>query len=348
MIKIDGVFEGGGAKGTAYAGVLETLREKGVWFERVAGTSAGAITAALIAAGYQAKCDDENDIRSKPEYVRHYDCLRGIIYNTDFNAFKDKPRFGTLSLLKNSGFYKGDAFRDWIEERITAKVKPNATFADMPLDLSIVASDITNERYLIFNKYTTPAMQVADAVRMSMSIPFFFRVYKWHGSGQYSTDGPMRVVDGGLLSNYPVWLFDSDNEFLPNSEADKKRPTVGFYLIEKPDPELDGEPSDQEEGMQSSKTIESEKKGFSPLAFIKRLPVIQDIGCIMNTLLSANDKRYIKKSKWANTVPIFVNDYGVTQFDLTMSQKEDLSYRGRIAVERKLGEILSQYGLDVS
>jgi len=348
MIKIDGVFEGGGAKGTAYAGVLETLQEKGIWFERVAGTSAGAITAALIAAGYQARCDNEDELKTLPEYSDHFDCLRGLIYNTDFNTFKDKPRFGTLNLIKNSGFYKGDVFRNWLDEKIAAKVKPQATFADMPLDLSVVASDISNERYLIFNKYTTPDLKVSEAVRMSMSIPFFFSVYKWQGLGHYAKDGEMRVVDGGLLSNYPVWLFDSDNEFLPNSESDKKRPTIGFYLIEKPDPELDAEPTPVEEGTHRRGGSGVESKGFSPFAFIKKLPVVQDVGHILNTLLSASDKRYIKKAKWANTVPVFVNDYGVTQFDLTNEQKDDLRYRGQIAVERRLNLILSGYGIELS
>src|SRR4051812_41645641 len=46
-----GVFEGGGAKGIAYAGALLALKERRCWFHAVAGASAGAITAALVAAG---------------------------------------------------------------------------------------------------------------------------------------------------------------------------------------------------------------------------------------------------------------------------------------------------------
>jgi len=348
MLEIDGVFEGGGAKGAAYIGALTNLQEKGIWFKRVAGSSAGAITAALIAAGYKAFCEEEPALTKKSDYAHHSECIQGIVYNTDFNAFKDKPRFALWNLLNRSGFYKGDAFLKWVEARMAYKLGiPQPTFSDLPIDLSVVVSDITNQRYIILNKTTTPNMRVALAVRMSMSIPFFFRVVKWSGEGSYQSDVPMRLMDGGLLSNYPVWLFDSENEFVSNTAEDKKRPTLGFLLVEKPDEELDGEPSPQFEGTVQTRAPDEKKKGFSLFRMIASLPMIKDLGSIINTLLIANDNRYIKKAKWANTVPIFVNNYGTTQFDLNKQQKDDLCRRGHLAVERRLAEILSGYGISL-
>mgnify|MGYP003484396654 CR=1 FL=1 len=52
---VDGVFSGGGIKGFAYVGAIQALEEKGIKFERVAGTSAGAILATFIAAGFNAQ-----------------------------------------------------------------------------------------------------------------------------------------------------------------------------------------------------------------------------------------------------------------------------------------------------
>src|SRR5687767_9272238 len=49
---VDGVFQGGGALGAAYAGALRVLHDQGIWFARVAGNSAGAITAAMVAVGF--------------------------------------------------------------------------------------------------------------------------------------------------------------------------------------------------------------------------------------------------------------------------------------------------------
>jgi predicted acylesterase/phospholipase RssA len=50
--KADAVFEGGGVKGIALAGAIVVAESLGVQWQRVAGTSAGAITACLLAAGY--------------------------------------------------------------------------------------------------------------------------------------------------------------------------------------------------------------------------------------------------------------------------------------------------------
>ena len=50
----DLVFEGGGVKGIGLAGALATLEEREYGPQNIAGTSAGAITAALLAAGYSA------------------------------------------------------------------------------------------------------------------------------------------------------------------------------------------------------------------------------------------------------------------------------------------------------
>ena len=52
MALFDVVFEGGGAKGSAFVGALDALIERGHQTRRLIGTSAGAITATLLAAGY--------------------------------------------------------------------------------------------------------------------------------------------------------------------------------------------------------------------------------------------------------------------------------------------------------
>jgi NTE family protein len=49
--ELDGIFSGGGSLGMAYVGALRALQDHGFWFERVAGTSVGAMFSALIAAG---------------------------------------------------------------------------------------------------------------------------------------------------------------------------------------------------------------------------------------------------------------------------------------------------------
>src|SRR4051794_3332984 len=95
-ILIDGVFSGGGIKGFAYIGAMQVLEEKKYRFKRVAGTSAGAILACFIAAGYTA-----NEIEE-------------ILDELDVKSLLDPPKLaGTLPFLKwlnlyyRLGLYKG-------------------------------------------------------------------------------------------------------------------------------------------------------------------------------------------------------------------------------------------------
>ena len=114
----DLVFEGGGVKGIGLAGALQTLEERGYRPQNVAGTSAGSISAALLAAGYSAAE------------------LREIIMNLDYRQFEDKgwedkvPLIErSLSMLLDLGLYEGKVFLEWIRERLADKGV--RTFADL-------------------------------------------------------------------------------------------------------------------------------------------------------------------------------------------------------------------------
>ena len=95
------VFEGGGVKGIAYAGSLSILEESGLidGVTGYAGTSAGAITACLCAAGL--KSED----------------VQNILWDLDFNNFKDES-FGvfrdSIRLLRHFGWCKGEFFSSWL------------------------------------------------------------------------------------------------------------------------------------------------------------------------------------------------------------------------------------------
>ena len=143
----DFVFEGGGVKGVGLAGALATLEERGYRPQNDAGTSAGAISAALLAAGYSAAE------------------LREIILNLDYRQFQDKgwedkvPLIErSLSMLLDLGLYEGDFFLEWIRERLEAKgvrtfadlVHPE--YADDPRfrsRLQVIASDVTKHELLV-------------------------------------------------------------------------------------------------------------------------------------------------------------------------------------------------------
>src|SRR5262245_45630481 len=108
----DGVFEGGGAKGAAFVGALDAMEKHTLWFQRVAGTSAGSIVAALVAAGYRVDSGGGETIKD-------------LLAKTPFEKFKDAPSEKDFSeeVIRSSYLY--DVFKevnlpfipDWLEEK---------------------------------------------------------------------------------------------------------------------------------------------------------------------------------------------------------------------------------------
>ena len=200
------VFEGAGIRGIAYTGVVSELQNKGVLknIEKVGGTSAGAIIALIISLDYTP------------------DEIQKIIYETDFNDFNDGKYFflgGFYRMSHNYGWYKGGNFEEWLESIISAKTKnPNITFEELKKsgfkDLYVTGTDLTKQKLLIFSKEKYPTMKIKDAVRISMSIPLYFEATFIDSVGNIYTKQNDRnsldiVVDGGIIGNFPIQIFDS-------------------------------------------------------------------------------------------------------------------------------------------
>src|SRR5690625_1165281 len=215
-MKVDGVFAGGGVTAFSFVGAMQVMEENGFEFERVAGTSAGAITAALIKAGYNS------------------DELCSLLDELDMTVLKDE-RFTWLPfqmakwflLYFRLGLYKGEMLEKWLED-VLAK-RNIKTFSDFPCkSIKIIASDLTRGRLIVLPDdlvdygICPEQFSVARAVRMSCSIPFFFEPIKLHDKRKNKPCS--YIVDGGVLSNFPMWLF-KDGE---NNKG--KRPAIGFQL----------------------------------------------------------------------------------------------------------------------
>jgi NTE family protein len=223
----DLVLEGGGVKGAGLAGAVRVLAEH-YDFHRVAGTSAGAIVAALVAAG-------------------RGDELEALTIDTDFADFLDEGtcgRFlGTLGngidMLAREGIYRGRALHHWIQDTLAdagvwswGDLRLPGTTARTPVEhryrLVVIVSDVSRGRMLRLPwdyerllGCSPDGMPVADAVRASASIPFFFRPWRLPVDPAL-TDGRSEIVltDGGMLSNYPIGLFDDE----------PGHPTIGVKL----------------------------------------------------------------------------------------------------------------------
>jgi NTE family protein len=182
------VLEGGGVKGIAYGGALGALEQQGILakIERVAGTSAGAITAVLVALRYE------------PEQIR------SLLYHLDFSRSEDGGGTGLFRLLRRFGFYRGDYYLGLMRCLVAGKTSdPRSTFADLRRlgmrDLRVFATDLDRRQGRELSYDASPAMEVALAARMSGSFPLFFAAVR---------EGGDVYVDGGVLRNYPIDAFD--------------------------------------------------------------------------------------------------------------------------------------------
>lgn len=354
----DGVFRGGGVKGLGLAGALLGFAEHPekpvkTWVN-VAGASAGAIIACYLACGHDAA-----DIAD-------------LMKRTKFADFQDFPPPGKViggghNFVRKHGLARGEAFRLWFGEQLEHK-----TFAATKTEdgkayrLKLIAVDVTNRALLVLPddlpRYRRPGedgpidpdqFEIADAARMSMSIPYFFEPFKlvrdrvvvedpgdndWlvasgfadridvetqnakiHTAG--GREASFReltareqklqrsvIIDGGTLSNFPVWLFDVDS---PGQQL--RRPTFGFTLT-------------------GGKGV-----GGGLNAVVSRMPWALRFGFdIFHTSQEAWDARFVSHSTRVRTVAVDAGTVGTTDFNLPASAQDMLIENGRAAAKRFL------------
>lgn len=210
----DLVCKGGGVKGIALVGALLYFEECGYIWKKVAGTSVGAIVASLVAVGYTAK--EIYDIMLKIDY-REF---------ADKNTLQSIPLIGPpISLFYSKGIHAGDYVENFLSEKFEQKGKKyfKDIYENGESKLKVIASDVTRHKLIVLPddlvEYNINPMEfeIAKAVRMSLSIPFFFEPVILNKKGN-----PSYIVDGGLLSNFPIWIFDV---------SDRPRwPTFGLNL----------------------------------------------------------------------------------------------------------------------
>ncbi|MDR1560126.1 MAG: patatin-like phospholipase family protein [Clostridiales bacterium] len=261
----DAVFEGGGVRGIGLVGGVRGIEDAGYSFGNVAGTSAGAIVASLLGAGYTG-----SEIREE-------------MLKLDFNKFQGEDwltKLGlpgkAIKLFLTNGVFNADYLEDWLDGLLKRKGKTR--FGDIRVSepnvgktkyrFQAVASDLSESRMLALPRdlvsfgIEPDHFSITKAVRMSMSIPIFYEPYILT-----DVDGRKHVIaDGGLLSNYPMWLLD-------NRKPNPPRPTFGFKFCSSTSEEPDGEDFQQ----------------------VCQLPDF--LKALVRTTLDAHDKHYISVSK---------------------------------------------------
>ena len=198
-------LEGGGIRGIAYVGAFEELERRHLLdsIHNVAGTSVGAVAGCLLSVGYSAEE------------------IRGLMFSLKVQHFNDGHWFflgGQWRMRRQYGWYLGDAMERWIEAQIAAKTGVRRlSFGQLHRlavgdhhykDLFVTASNLSAQKLCVFSWKEFPDMEIAVAVRASMSVPLYFRALRLDSSGKKDPSGDV-YVDGGVVMNYPLALFDS-------------------------------------------------------------------------------------------------------------------------------------------
>lgn len=241
LIYADAVFQGAGIKTIALLGALRCCDDLGIRWRKLAGTSAGAITAAFVAANISI--DELEKIWGEYNYMNFLsEKTHPLIFTGDpaDDLMFPWPMLFSLLITGKLGLYSSDPFCHWIERILqTANL---SKFGDLKKqepshELKVVISDISRGEMLILpddlinksNQSDRTLMQklgidhpedfsIAEAVRLSMSIPLFFEPGKL---GKYA------IVDGGISSNFPLWIYDVPTLQQP------QWPTFGFQILDK-------------------------------------------------------------------------------------------------------------------
>jgi predicted acylesterase/phospholipase RssA len=352
MALFDVVFEGGGAKGSAFVGALSALAELGHKTRRLIGTSAGAITATTVAAGYSpaellALVTEKLD--GKPRFATFMDrpaaasftdqqkdksetmqALRTIrvpmIADREIlNLLLGSPVYPQLfSFVECGGLFAGDAFLAWITEKFQAKGIAAADtmktfFMKKQVDLSLVTSDTTDGEMLVLNHRTAPDVPVAWAVRMSMSIPFVWREVVWQeawGSYQGRPKAGNIMVDGGVLSNFPIRLI-----------AESGPDIAGIMGDTDPDAALNL-------GLLLDKQLPEDPIGAKPAPAAgsgEPLGVINRVSRLMDTMMGAADNEEIRR-RTDEICHLPVKGVGTTEFNMDDQKLQLLIKAGHDAV----------------
>ncbi|MEG3976732.1 patatin-like phospholipase family protein [Microcoleus sp. herbarium8] len=318
QIYADAIFEGGGVRGVAFLGALRCCSDLGIRWRKLAGTSAGAITAAVLAT--DLSMDDLEEILGQLDYSIFLTQKNSpLILNGDPADDLQSPAWTLLFLTisRQMGEYSSQPFRQWLE---TMLGRGNLhTFADVKQivkdrELKVVISNLSRGEMLVipddlhrresadsdalYEKLQLKSAEdfsVAEAVRLSMSIPLFFE------PGKLGND---LIVDGGILSNFPLWIYDRQSGSTPVAP---RWFTFGFRLVDT--------------------GIENQMKINNPVSMLSAM---------FTTMMKARDRYHQREMDKGRVINIDVTEAGVTttDFNIDAASKANLYRLGYLYTKR--------------
>ena len=365
-MKYDLVFEGGGAKGFVLVGAYDEFVKRGHTHGRLLGTSAGAISAAFLAAGYttQEMLDalNERDAQGHsvlasfldepapftPEQIRD-SAIRRLLKGVDVTLLpdfledklddtiarllaQDVSSRHLFSFVERGGWFSADKFVTWLQVKLDAgqwqggqrnfsKMTLSQFFAATQVEFAVVASDTTGGRMLVLNHQTAPDCPLVMAVRMSMSIPLLWEEVIWQdkwGTYRGRDITGHAIVDGGMLSNFPIELFLSSDLNVVKVMGPKQQTEVLGMLID-------------EDGVVPQPPAPAAAALLQINVKPGDLQTVRRLERLVGTALGAHDKTVMDEYEQL-IVRLPAGGYGTVEFDLPPLRLNALLDAGRNAV----------------
>ncbi len=194
--KVALVLSGGGAKGTAHIGVIRALEEEGIPIDYIAGTSAGAIVGGMYAAGLSP--DQMEAIFLNPEFSSW---VTGVIDEEYIYYFKKRKPNPTWVRVK---FEWDSIFSPSLPINIISPYQMDFAFIELFSQADVPSKGNFDSLFIPFRCVATNLNEnigqvlkcgsLRDAIRASMTYPFYFKPIKIDGNVMY---------DGGMRNNFP-------------------------------------------------------------------------------------------------------------------------------------------------
>jgi len=311
---VDLVLSGGGVKFIGLVGAIVALLDAGYSIKRVSGVSAGSVVAAILAAGSGANPLTGEEVKE-------------LAFSVPLHKWRDAgpvPYLGAAwGLVRETSMYRGDFAYDWVRSEL--KNLGVTSFGDLVLDedhlvegrrdkLVVTVADLTAAQlvrlpwdYRRLYGLNPDEQLVADAVRASMAIPFFYRPVKLTGAGGTTST----LVDGGVLSNFPIDTFDRPDGKPP------RWPTFGITVL----PRL-------------TEGLGAVMPALKPLRFLEQTALLESL---LTTMLAGHDQTHLNHP-WVSSRAIAVEsaNVGVLDFDIARGRLEELYEKGYMAAQEFL------------
>lgn len=307
------VFEGGGPAGIGHLGAIKVFEDLEIMgnIRYFVGSSTGSIIASCLACGAK------------------YDKLYNILFESDFNKFKDDS-FGVIRdisrFISKFGWYKGDELEKWIGEIMKditgdSEITMGQIYEKYGNHLIITVTDVNLGQTIYITDETHSEMKVKKAVKRSSLIPLIFKADTERQETIYmDSDGKMEtkimkhvLIDGGVLNNYPINKLD---EILRPEEV------VGFKLMT---------------------TVEIEQIMIQNLTDVDYPGnVIEYIMLLFNILRNQALKMHVHENDWKRSVKINIGKISATDFEISDENKKYLIDQGRQAAQIFLNDFLNK------